>query len=96
VTREVRERVGCLAEALDLQPCKFGIRVGRRQVRHHTDDLTRERRQLGGSPPSHAGVELHVHGDTFGDVVGRDDERQPGVARERYFAARRRSQDQDA
>ena len=33
------------------------------------------------APPAHAGVELHVHGDAFGDLAARDDQLQPGLAR---------------
>ena len=37
-----------------------------------------------------------MHGNTFGDVVGRDDERQPGIARQRNLTARGRPDDEDA
>ena len=52
------------------------------------------RRQLRDAPAAHAGVELHVHDDAFGDLLARDDELQPGLARLGDFARRRRPEDE--
>jgi hypothetical protein len=71
------------AEALDLGTRELDVGVGGREVRHQADHLRWRLGELGEPIPAHAGVELEMHANALGDLVGREAQLEPGLARER-------------
>src|SRR5204863_2627465 len=83
-------------EALDLAQSEGGVRVSRREVAHHADDLPRGPYELAGAPASHPRVELHMDRDPLGNLPVDRDDLEAGVARRRELVARHRPEGEDA
>ncbi len=90
---ELRRR---LAEALDLELCEGGIRLGGREVAHDADDLTRRCGDLGESPAAHPGIDLEMDLHPLRDPAVRRDELEPRDASFADFALGDGPHDDDA
>jgi len=91
------EIVGGLDPTLDLTPGEGGVAVGRGEVRHQPDDVTRRARQLREPVAAHTRVELEMAAHALRNLAVGDRELEPGLARLGDLAAlRHRAEDEDA